>query len=113
MIHSKLYQVDNILKWLQEFEQASHGCGPKLHFFFENVASMSADDRSTMQRALGVDVYVLDAAQLTSTKRKRLYFFDWEAPDPKKLGYSTEQALHHAPHRDLESGPTSKGAVSL
>ena len=94
-----------ILKWLQEFEregEASHVCGPKLHFLFENVASMSPDDRSTMQRALGVDAFELDAAQLTSTKRKRVYFFNWEARDPKKLGYSTDKAQHHTPHHDLD-----------
>lgn len=50
------------------------------HFLLENVASMKKSDRDIITKELGVEPVEINSALLTAQNRKRLYWFNWEAP---------------------------------
>ena len=57
-----------------------------VHFLFENVASMKLEHRIFMDKLFGVESRNLDSARVSAQLRKRLYWANWEFPDPEDKG---------------------------
>ena len=64
-----------------------------VHFLFENVASMKLEHRIFMDKLFGVESRNLDSARVSAQLRKRLYWANWEFPDPEDKGIVLQDIL--------------------
>jgi len=55
------------------------------YFLLENVASMPKEAREMITTVLGVEPVEINSDLFTPQKRRRLYWFNWKAPDFKDL----------------------------
>ena len=64
------FEVPRIIELLSHF----FSC---VHFFVENVFSMSPESRATFSSVLGVTPYLVDASNFTYCRRPRLFWCSW------------------------------------
>jgi len=69
-------------KLFYDFVQAIESTKPK-YFLLENVASMSNEARDEISKILGVQPIKINSSLLSAQNRERLYWCNWEVPQPK------------------------------
>lgn len=81
------------------------------YFLFENVIPKNAGDRETISQELGVDPVEIDAQRFVPQRRRRLFWFNWDAPPlPRGTGPSLVDILDEHPPRSLDH---SAAAIAL
>lgn len=68
---------------------------PNVLFLFENVASMKKEVRDTITTYLGVEPMKIDSALVSAQTRKRLYWMNWDCPQPEDRGIILQDILEH------------------
>lgn len=63
------------------------------YFLFENVASMSKEDKKIISKKLGTEPVCVNASLVSAQNRKRLFWCNWNVEQPKDRGILLKDVL--------------------
>ena len=87
------FKAVDLMNELNEYRK-SIGLGP-VPFLFENVGSASKEDIQIMNEALNCEGMRVNSELTSGSLRNRIYWFNWEADQPKDQGIKLQDILEN------------------
>ena len=94
------FDAVRILNWLEGMAKETEN-GPRLCFFFEQVASAQEAEKQLMEQQLGVRREEVCASKFSTMRRRRMYIFNWVWTAPDGAGPRRDPASDLDPNAEV------------